>query len=391
MLRGAIAEIDLNAVSRNFRTVKRLSGNRRVIAVVKADAYGHGAVEVAKRLADEGVLFLAVAFTGEAGRLREAGIKTPLLVLFDKDVSPDFFEYYLTPVIHDLPTARRFSKEAGKRNCSLDVHVKIDTGMGRLGFHSRDMLKEVKAIGNMPNLRITGLMSHFSDSDIADTSYAEKQMKSFHAVREALMKKSKTPLLCHMANSAAVMTLPESYFDAVRPGLMLYGCSPVQDTGFNPPLSPLSKGGIKGGHRASSIEHRTSSLKPAMKVKTEILSLRRLQKGSPVSYGRTFITQRNSLIAVLPVGYADGYSRMLTNAMDVLVRGKRAPVVGRVCMDLTMVDVTGIKGAKERDEVVLLGRQDHEEITASEMAAKAGTISYEILTSLGSRSRRIYV
>lgn len=128
-----------------------------------------------------------------------------------------------------------------------------------------------------------------------------------------------------------------------------------------------------------------------MKVKTEILSLRRLQKGSPVSYGRTFITQRNSLIAVLPVGYADGYSRMLTNAMDVLVRGKRAPVVGRVCMDLTMVDVTGIKGAKERDEVVLLGRQDHEEITASEMAAKAGTISYEILTSLGSRSRRIYV
>lgn len=391
MLRGAIAEIDLNAVSRNFRTVKRLSGNRRVIAVVKADAYGHGAVEVAKRLADEGVLFLAVAFTGEAGRLREAGIKTPLLVLFDKDVSPDFFEYHLTPVIHDLPTARRFSKEAGKRNRSLDVHVKIDTGMGRLGFHSRDMLEEIKAIWNMPNLRITGLMSHFSDSDIADTSYAEKQMKSFHAVREALMKKSKTPLLCHMANSAAVMTLPESYFDAVRPGLMLYGCSPVQDTGFNPPLSPLSKGGIKGGHRASCIVHRASSLKPAMKVKTEILSLRRLQKGSPVSYGRTFITRRNSLIAVLPVGYADGYSRMLTNAMDVLVRGKRAPVVGRVCMDLTMVDVTGIKGAKERDEVVILGRQDHEEITASEMAAKAGTISYEILTSLGSRSRRIYV
>lgn len=363
MLRGAIAEIDLNAVSRNFRTVKRLSGNRPVIAVVKADAYGHGAVEVAKRLADEGVLFLAVAFTGEAGRLREAGIKTPLLVLFDKDVSPDFFEYHLTPVIHDLPTARRFSKEGGKRNRSLDVHVKIDTGMGRLGFHSRDTLEEVKAIGNMPNLRITGLMSHFSDSDIADTSYAEKQMKSFHAVREALMKKSKTPLLCHMANSAAVMTLPESYFDAVRPGLILYGHSPFQK----------------------------SEVIPAMKVKTEILSLRRLQKGSPVSYGRTFITRRNSLIAVLPVGYADGYSRMLTNAMDVLVRGKRAPVVGRVCMDLTMVDVTGIKGAKERDEVVILGRQDHEEITASEMAAKAGTISYEILTSLGSRSRRIYV
>ncbi len=381
--RGAVAEIDLNAVSHNFRTVKRLTGNRPVIAVVKADAYGHGAVEAAKRLADEGVLFLAVAFTGEAIKLREAGVRTPILVLFDKNDLPDFFEYHLTPVLHDLPTAKMFSREAGKRNRSLDVHVKIDTGMGRLGFHSSEIMKELTAIRKMPNLRITGLMSHFSDSDISDTSYAEKQLRSFHAVREVLIKKSGGSLLCHMANSAATLSLKDAHLDAVRPGLILYGHSPFQ---HNPPI-PLPKAfGIKGGKGGFG-----AFLKPAMKVKTEILSLRRLRKGTPVSYGRTFITERNSVIAVLPVGYADGYSRALTNSMDVLVKGKRAPVVGRVCMDLIMVDVTGIQGMKEKDEVVLLGRQGREEITASEMGAKAGTISYEILTSLGSRSRRIYV
>lgn len=367
MYRGAVAEIDLDAISHNFRAVQKITGNRSVIAVVKADAYGHGAVEAAKRLAGEGVSFLAVAFTAEAIKLREAGIRTPILILFDKSDLPDFFEHHLTPVLHDLPTARMFSREAGKRNCSLNVHVKIDTGMGRLGFNSRDIIKEIAAIRKMPNLRIAGLMSHFSDSDISDTSYAEKQLRSFHAVREVLVRKPGVPLFCHMANSAATLSLKDAHLDAVRPGLILYGQSPF-DRSY--PRFPF---------------------KPAMKVKTEILSLRRLRKGMPVSYGRTFITGRNSIIAVLPVGYADGYSRALTNTMDVLVHGKRAPVVGRVCMDLIMVDVTGIHGVKERDEVVLLGRQGREEITASEMGAKAGTISYEILTSLGSRSRRIYV
>jgi alanine racemase len=384
--RGAVAEIDLNAVSRNFRTVKRLTGNRPVIAVVKADAYGHGAAEVAKKLADEGATFFAVAFTEEAVRLREAGNRSRILVLFDKFDAPVFLEYHLTPVLYDLPTARMFSREARKRNRFLDVHVKIYTGMGRLGFNSRDVMKEVAAIGKMPNLRITGLMSHFSDSDISDTSYAEKQLKSFHAVRESLRKKSGGPLLCHMANSAAVLSLKEAHLDAVRPGLILYGHSPFQRPSASGGSSRKSEVGRNTNPQAPSVR-----LVPAMKVKTEILSLRRLRKGTPVSYGRTFITGRDSVIAVLPVGYADGYNRALTNTMEVLVKGKRAPVAGRVCMDLIMVDVTGIQGVKERDEVVLLGRQGREEITASEMGTKAGTISYEILTSLGSRSRRIYV
>lgn len=373
--RGAVAEIDLEAVARNFRAVKRLA-DRPVIAVVKADAYGHGAAEVSRRLSAAGAEYLAVAFTSEAIKLREAGIQTPILVLFDKNDPADFFEYDLIPVIHDLGTARRMSREAGKRNLTLDVHVKIDTGMGRLGFNSRNILKEIVAVAGMDHLRVAGLMSHFSDSDIADTSYAERQLKSFHAVRDTLRKKTKVPFLCHMANSAATLSLKSAHLDAVRPGLILYGHSPFQQSAVGRSAVP-----------------RTPNVKliPAMKVRTEILSLRKLRTGTPVSYGRTFITRRNSVIGVVPVGYGDGYSRALTNAMDVLVRGKRAPVVGRVCMDLVMVDVTEIGEVKEKDEVVLIGKQGNEEITAAEMAAKSGTISYETLISLGSRARRIYV
>lgn len=383
MYRGAVAEIDLDAVAHNFRSIKRLTGNRPVIAVVKADAYGHGAVEVAKRLSGEGASFFAVAFTREAIRLREAGVRSQILVLFDKVDVADFFEYHLTPVVHDLPTARLFSREAGKRNHPLDVHVKIDTGMGRLGFRSPEVMKEITAIGKMANLRITGLMSHFSDSDISDTSYAEKQLKDFHAVGSTFIRRAGSRLLCHMANSAAILSHHGAHLDAVRPGLIMYGHSPFQRSTLSGPGSAVD--GRPGPQK------RDIRFIPAMKVKTEILSLRKMRKGTPVSYGRTFITRRDSIIAVLPVGYADGYSRALSNTMDVLVKGRRAPVVGRVCMDLIMVDVTGIAGLKERDEVVLLGRQGRREITAAEMAAKAGTISYEVLTSLGSRSRRIYV
>jgi alanine racemase len=374
--RGAIAEIDLGAVSHNLGVVKKITGNRPVIAVVKADAYGHGAAEVSKRLVDSGVACLAVAFTGEAITLREAGISAPVLVLFDKYDVGHFFEYDLIPVVHDLPFAKRLSKEAAKRGRTMNVHVKIDTGMGRLGFHAKDVLEGITAVAEMERLNIMGLMSHFSDSDIADQSYAGAQLKSFTMVRAEFMKKSRGPLLCHMANSAAVLALEEAHLDAVRPGLVLYGHLPFQQPGA----------GKTGKPRTPDCE-----LVPAMKVKTEVLSLRKVASGMPVSYGRTFITRRESVIAVLPVGYADGYRRVLTNNMDVLVRGRRAPVVGRVCMDLIMVDMTEVKGVREKDEVVLLGRQGAEEITASEMAGRAGTIPYEILTSLGSGARRVYV
>ena len=369
--RGALAEIDLGAVSHNLGIIRSITGNHPIIAVVKADAYGHGAVEVSKRLVEQGVSCLAVAFNDEAIALRQAGVRIPILVLFDRDVN-DCFAYDLIPVVRDLSSARKLSVEAKKRGRPLSVHIKVDTGMGRIGFPYDSALEEIMAVLKMDSLNITGLMSHFSDSDIADKSFAELQLKRFQEIRTKLLarrKNDEAPLLCHMANSAAVLSFKDAHFDAVRPGLMLYGHSP---------LKPSGGGGNSG-------------LIPAMTLKTGILDLRRMPPGSPISYGRTFITRRESLIAVLPLGYADGYSRQFSNNAHVLVRGKRAPVVGRVCMDLTMVDVTEIDGVEDHDETVLLGRQGGEEITALEMAIRGNTIPYEILTALGGRSRRIYV
>lgn len=370
MHRGATAEIDLDAISHNYNAVRKITGNSPVIAVVKADAYGHGAAEVSERLVREGAFCLAVAYTSEAIELRKAGIKAPILVLFEKYDIPAFFEYNLTPVIHDLGTAEKISKEARKKGRSINLHIKVDTGMGRVGFNGEAASESLIAISKMAYLNITGLMSHFSDSDIADKSYAGIQLKRFRGVREKLMRilGPDKKLVCHISNSAATMSFRDAHMDAVRPGIMLYGCSPFQQ----PAIAPHP------------------GLIPAMTVKTRILTLKKLPEGSPISYGRTFITARESLVAVLAVGYADGFSRALSNNADVLVRGKRAPIVGRVCMDLAMADVTGVRGVKEGDEVVLLGRQGKEEITGWEMAMRASTIPYEILTAMGNRSGREY-
>ncbi len=373
MDRGPIAEIDLEAIAHNFRIAKKITGNRPVIAVVKADAYGHGSIEASRRLVKEGASYLAVAYAAEAVALRQAGVKTPLIVLFDKYDMNNYFKYKLIPVIHDIKTAQAFSKEAKKRKQGISVHIKADTGMGRLGFNIDDLEKNINAIIKMDFLTVTGLMSHFSDADLSDRSYALIQLDRFNKLKNTMIKKGLKHLLSHIANSAAVMSLPESHLDAIRPGLMLYGYSPMQ------PSAPSSQPSAP-----------SSRLKPAMTVKTKILSLRKLKKGSPVSYGRTFITSRDSLIAVLPVGYADGYSRAFSNNSDVLVRGKRSPVVGRVCMDTTMVDVTDARGVIEGEDVVLMGRQKADAITASELARKAGTIPYEILTSFGNKSRKVY-
>ncbi|MFA4829881.1 MAG: alanine racemase [Thermodesulfovibrionales bacterium] len=393
MDRGPIAEIDLEAIAHNFRIAKKVTGNRPIIAVVKADAYGHGSIEASRRLVKEGASYLAVAYAAEAVALRQAGIKTSLLVLFDKYDINDYFKYNLVPVIHDIKTARVFSKEAKKRKQGISVHIKADTGMGRLGFNIDDLEKNINAIIKMDFLTVTGLMSHFSDADLSDRSYALMQLDRFNKLKNTMIKKGLKPLLSHIANSAAVMSLPESHLDAIRPGLMLYGYSPLAAEQGPRGHSSFAVLRRTEGAKGPSIKIRQtleSLLRPAMTVKTKILSLRKLRKGSPVSYGRTFITSRDSLIAVLPVGYADGYSRVFSNNSDVLVRGKRSPVVGRVCMDTAMVDVTDVRGVIEGEDVVLLGRQKADVITASELAMKAGTIPYEILTSFGNKSRKVY-
>ncbi|MBA4372814.1 MAG: alanine racemase [Thermodesulfovibrio sp.] len=364
MNRGPIAEIDLSALQHNLSILRNITSEKPVIAVVKADAYGHGAVPVAQRLQDAGVAMLAVAFTGEARKLREGGIRVPILVLFDRGDMEDYFAFDLTPVIHDRRTALRLSNEAVSRGCRLPVHLKIDTGMGRVGLSADQAVSDVLSIVELPGVEIAGLMSHFSEADLADRSYAEKQIGIFQKIRQELSGRIGKAVICHMANSAASLSLPLEGFDAVRPGLLLYGYSPLETQ---------------------------CGLRPLMKLSTKVLAIRNLAAGSPVGYGRTFVTKKPSIIAVVPIGYADGFSRYFSNNGVMLVRGVRVPVVGRVCMDLTMIDVTGVDGAAEGDEVVVLGQQCGETISAAELAGRAGTIPYEILTSLGNMAKKEYI
>jgi alanine racemase len=390
--RGAVAEISLSAIAYNLQLVKKIVKDLPVIAVVKADAYGHGAVEVSKRLIKEGISCLAVAYTGEAIELRDAGIHVPIIVLFDKGDIKEFLDHKLIPVIYDVGTALSFSNEARKRKTTIKVHVKVDTGMGRLGLSGNHVIGDLIKISEMEGIELTGLLSHFSEADLSDMSYAVLQLDRFNKIREAISKKLKRKIFSHIANSATVLTFSDAYLDAVRPGLMLYGCSPFSqnteirtDNTFSLTLPP------RGGGRKWEGNPVPVTLMPAMKIKTRILCIRSMPTGLPISYGRTFVTKRPSRIGVLPLGYADGYNRLFSNNAEVIVRGKRVPVVGRICMDLTMIDLTDVSKVRENDEVTIMGKHGKESITAQELAYKANTISYEILTSLGSRSNRIYV
>ncbi len=366
MIRGPVAEVDLSAIANNLRFVKRITKNSPVIAVVKADAYGHGAVEVSRTLLRHEVLCLAVAFRSEARELRESGIDSPILVLFDQGEFDDYFDHDFIPVISGLHSARALSREAERRGKSIRIHVKIDTGMGRLGLHGRDAADAIMQISAMRGLELTGIMSHFSEADLADSAYARTQLERFNDIRAAVSRRLGKLLPAHMANSAAVMTIELARLDAVRPGLMLYGYSPF--TGEQCP-----------------------DLTPAMTVKTRIIDIRDVPEGTPISYGRTFVTKRRSRIGVLAMGYADGFNRLFSNNAHVIVKGSRAPVVGRVCMDLTMIDLTGAGDVERNDEAIIIGKQGDHVITAADMAEKAGTIVYEILTSIGNRAKRAYV
>jgi alanine racemase len=364
VIRCPIAEINLSAIQHNLKIVSNIIKTRLLIAVVKADAYGHGSIEVSRKLFKEGVSHLAVAFTDEAKELRESGVNTKIMVLFQHNDIADYFYYNFIPVIHDRKTAIEFSKEAFRKGKKIRVHVKIDTGMGRLGFIPEKAVSDIVEISGMDGIELEGLLSHFSEADLSDRSFAVQQLGLFNKIRNIISEKLGRSVISHIANSAAVLSFEDSLLDAVRPGLMLYGCSPFkQDYG----------------------------LMPLMRIKTKILAIRSLPSGFSVSYGRTFVTKRDSRIAVIPVGYADGFNRLFSNNSEVLVRGKNVPVVGRVCMDLTMIDVTEVEGISENDEVVLLGQQENKMITAHELASRIDTIPYEVLTSLGNRSRKEYI
>ncbi|MEN2994432.1 MAG: alanine racemase [Thermodesulfovibrio sp.] len=358
MSRFLQAEINLKSLAYNFLKIrsylKRLKANCKIIAIVKADAYGHGAVEVARTLESVEVDYLGVAFFEEAVILRESGIKSPIIVLFDREVN-GIFRYNLIPVIFDYKQAEILSKEAFHHGVVLPIHIKVETGMGRLGIY-KNICDTVKKIAQMQGLKIEGVMTHMPRAE--DYSWTNEQIERFNSIKQCLNKVGIKPLF-HIANSQGLF-YENALFDAVRPGLMLYG-------------------------------YGSDNLKPCMTVKTKILDIRRLPKGMPISYGGTFVTKRESLIGVIPIGYADGYFRCLSNKAEVIVKGKRVPVVGTICMDLTMIDLTEVEDVKVDDEVIIMGKAGTEEITAYDIAQWAGTIPYEVLTSLGSRARKKYI
>jgi alanine racemase len=366
--RPTAAMINLGALEHNYREVVRNAEGRKILAVVKAQAYGHGTLAVSRYLLKLGADMLGVALVEEGNELRSAGIDAPILLM--GSLFPDQAEtavtLRLTPAVYTISVARALSEAAQKLKMAVPVHVKIDTGMGRIGIAPEHAFAFIGDLRRLPGIDVQGLMTHFADADLREKGFASVQMALFERLLRDLDAAHITLPLRHAANSAAVLDFHRALFTMVRPGLMLYGYSPLECGADN------------------------RGLEPVMSLVTRIAYLKKVASGVPISYGRTFVTNRDSLIATLPIGYADGYSRRLSNCGEALVRGVRVPVVGRVCMDMCMIDVTGLAGVSEGDEVVLIGRQGTERITASDIAEKTGTIPYEVLCGISSRVPRVY-
>ncbi len=376
------AEIDLSALAHNCREVKKSLGPQtRFMAVVKADGYGHGAVEAARTALDHGADRLGVARLQEAVALRQAGLTPPILIF--GHTSPDsvqiLAEHGLTQTVYDFDYAQTLSRAAGSLGASLDVHLKIDTGMGRLGLvavpepGSGDLFRpqvvgEAKAIAALDNLSFEGVYTHFAQADSSDKTHALGQLDCFLELLQALSKEGVEFPIRHAANSAAVIDLPQSHLDMVRPGLMLYGLYPSPD-----------------------VDMTRVGLKSVLSLKSRITQLKSVASGFKISYGSTFATQGKTAIATIPVGYADGFSRVLSSRGDMLVRGRRAPIAGRVCMDQTMLDVGHIDGVQSGDEVVIYGRQGDKDLPVEEVADLCWTINYETVATVMARVPRIYL
>lgn len=373
-----MAEIDLSALRANFRTAKALlRPGVKTMAVVKADGYGHGAIPCARALIEEGAEALGVGILEEGILLRQAGVTVPIQVLgsvFPGEVD-DLIEHNLTTTLCSLELARELAKNAERRNRQVGVHVKVNTGMSRLGIAPQSAIEFFDALAGMKSLRIDSVFTHFAAADEADPAFSREQLKKFEATLEQLKRHGVTIACTHSANSAALLKFPESHLDMVRPGILLYGVL------TSPDLEPYRK----------VLEESPHGFHPAMQWKTRILRLNSIPQGTTLSYGRKFTTKRDSLIATLPIGYADGLQRSLSGKMEVLVRGRRVPQVGAICMDLSMIDVTDVPGVQEGDEVVIFGRQGEASILIEEVAEWSNTLPYEIMCGVGKRVPRVYL
>jgi alanine racemase len=351
-------EIDLDAIAQNVRNIKKLIGEKKeLMAVVKGNAYGHDILETSSIVLKNGATRLAVARLEEGIFLRKTGISVPILVLgltLEEQVEL-LVSYNITPTVCKHETIEKLSKFAVKEDKTIKVHIKVDTGMGRIGIFPNHVLDFVRKVKAFKNIEIEGIFTHFSVADEKDKTYTEAQFKKFMEVLTILEKEGIKIPVKHVGNSATLLDFPHMWLDLVRPGISIYGLYPSTEV------------------------QKTVKLIPAHSFKTRIIFLKELPVGECIGYGRTYTTsKRRTKVASLPVGYADGYNRLLSNQGEVLVRGRRFLIIGRVCMDQAMIDVTNLPQVEVGDEVVLWGRQGQEEITVEEVADKIGTINYEI-------------
>jgi alanine racemase len=370
-LRPVWAEVDLDKLAHNMREIRRNAVSKDIIAVIKADGYGHGALDIAPTLLENGATRIAVAVLNEAVELRRGGIEEPIMVLgFTPPSQIDMLlRYDIEQTVYSYDLAKEISQLAKKKNKVAKIHIALDTGMGRIGFLPDDESAEVVyKISKLPNIVIEGLFSHFSSADEDDKTYTDMQLDRYTAFYNKLIASGVKVNMRHIANSAAIIDMPQSHFEAVRPGIILYGYYPSEQVFKN-----------------------KIDLKPVMSLKTNIVHIKNLPAGEYISYGREFKTLRESVIATLPVGYADGYTRLLFNKAKVIINGSFVPVIGRICMDQCMVDVTEIKNVKVGDEVVLMGEQGDLSFTADHIAELIGTINYEITCMISKRVPRVYI
>ncbi len=360
------AEVDLGAIAHNVEQIRKVTAsNAQICAVVKADAYGHGAIAVARTVVQAGADRLAVAILNEALELRRAGFLVPILLLgyTPEHQAPIIVDHDITQTIFSMESAKALSKAAVAAGKVVNVHIKIDTGMGRIGIRPEDAGEFAQAVASLPGVKIEGVFSHFATSDSADKTFTHEQYRRFTSGLAEIEGKGIQIPIRHIANSAATLDLPHMHLDMVRPGIILYGLWPSDE-----------------------MDHKIE-LRPAMKLKAQVGFAKDMPSHTSISYGRTYFTKEASDIATLPVGYADGWSRLLANKAHVLIRGERAPLVGRICMDQCMVDVTHIPGVTTGDEALLFGESS---LPVEEVANHMGTINYEIVCMVGKRVPRLY-
>ena len=366
------AEIDMDAIAENFRVMhERISPKTKMVAVIKTDGYGHGAVPIARMIQPEDYIWgFAVATMTEAMILRKNQITKPVLILgytFEEDYE-DLIRYEIRPVVFKLDMAKELSQAAVQLKKTLSIHIGLDTGMSRIGFSdTEESIKTIREIASLPGIRIEGMFTHFAKADELDKAPANRQFERYMHFAHRLEEAGVAIPLKHVSNSAALMELADMNLDLVRAGISIYGIYPSEE---------VSRDSMK--------------LTPAMSLHSRIVYIKEIETGTQISYGGTFTAPHPMRIATIPVGYGDGYPRMLSNKGYVLIHEKRARILGRICMDQFMVDVTDIPEAQELDEVILVGRQGNEEITVDELGDLCGRFSYEFICDIGKRVPRIY-